>query len=560
MVESYPELYETFRWHVPKGFNLANACCFQWSGLPGHEQRPALICERPSGTVERLTFAELGRVSAQLANGLIRLGVIPGDRVVIVIDNPSDLLTALMACWAIRAVAVPLNSGASAEALLPRIRQARSQVALIDASNQGEALAAIGKCPRIKHIVGIDVYDGRVMNWRGLIARQPATYSPSQSLPSDPALMVWPDHHCPDLDAQSAIVLAHQCLIGQLPGFVMATNWFPDEARQLLTTLSPWDESGLLAAILPALYFGHSVILTDRLPMATDLPSHVTHIVTTGPCLIDAIRSAEPDAGPAKAIGGLTVLEQTLDQRWREQSEDQFGTSPNLATFVSGCGLVIAQSQAKWPESVTSSGRLVPGHRIRLSTPDNQSIAPQGQTGEIEISRVDQAGQTDPAQFVQAWPFKDTLDLSTRLPDWWRTGIYAQELGDGSWRVLGSTDQWHMISQQPVSLWQLEQVILLESQVDWAEVAFVPIKKSQPEDVEIWALVDVGPTHERQLKPWRDALRSDLINRILQAGQLAHDSVRIRVGLVDRQAMSKSERHSRLPWQTRAYQALIDFL
>lgn len=560
MAESYPELYESFRWHVPKGFNLATACCFQWSGLPGHDQRPALVFRDQQDLTQTVTFAELGRLSAQLANGLTRLGVIPGDRVVIVMSNPSDLMTALLACWAVRAVAVPLAPGSSADALLPRIRQARSQVALIDAANQAEALAAIAKCPRVKHIVGIDVYDGRVMSWHGLIARQPATYIPSQCLPSDPALMVWPDHPCPDIETQAAIVLPQQSLIGQLPGFVMATNWFPDQARQLLTTLKPYSESGLLAAILPTLYFGHTVVLADCLPSVTDLPAQVTHVVTTGAKLISAIKSAKSDQAASHELFGLTLLDHTLNEQWREQAKQLFSSAPNLATFISGCGLLISQSQGKWPEPPHSSGRLVPGHQARLASAEAQNNELDLQVSMIEVSRVDQAGQTDPAQFMQVWPFKDTLDLGTVLPDWWRTGIYAQDLGQGLWRVLGHSQQWHSIARQPVSLWQLEQAVMLHSDVQWAQVVFIPAKRSQPDELELWVMIDIDPTPDRESKPWRDSLRADIIDRILLAGQLTQDSVKVRVGLVNRKAMSQTDLASRPPWNTRAYQAFINFL
>lgn len=553
MVESYPELYETFRWHVPRGFNLASTCCFQWSGLPGHEQRPALIYRDGQGQTGMTSFAQLGQVSAQLANGLTRLGVIPGDRVVMVLSDPSELLTALFACWAIRAVAVPLKPGTSADALLPRMKHARSQVALIDATNQGEALAAISRCPRIKHIVGLDVYDGRVMSWRGLIARQPATYNPSQCLPSDPALMVWPEHPSPDLASQSAMVLAHQSLIGQLPGFVMAASWFPEGAKQLLTTLDPWDETGLLAAILPALYFGHTVVLSDRLPAPSSLPSQVTHVVSTGASLIDALKSDSTGLAGQQPLAGMVLLDYVLEPDWREQAQRLYGTTPNLATFVSGCGLLIAQSQRKWPEAANSSGRPVPGHCLAL-------VEPGAQVSELQVSRVDQSGQTDPAQFIQAWPVKDALDLSAELPARWRGSLWAQDLGDGCWRVLGHTGLWQIIAKQPVSLWQLEQAVLLDHKVKWAQVAFIPSRKSQPHDIEIWVMIDVGLTHERQFKPWRQALRADITDLILRSLGQVDTQLKIRVGLVDRQAMSAADQASRSPWHTRAYQALIDFL
>ncbi|MCD8503523.1 MAG: AMP-binding protein [Burkholderiaceae bacterium] len=557
MVESYPELYEAFRWHVPKDFNLARACCFQWSSLPGYEQRPALIYESRLGHTEMTSFAELGAVSSQLANGLIRLGVIPGDRVVVMLSNPSDTLTALLACWAIRAVAVPMKPGSSAEVLLPHIKQARSQVALIDACNQGEALAAIARCPRIKHIVGIDVYDGRVMSWRGLIARQPTLFAPTQSVPSDPAVMVWPEHPSPDLAPQAAMVLAHQSLIGQLPGFVMAANWFPENAKQLLTTLKPWDESGLMAAILPALYFGHTVVLANRLPNASNLPRHITHIVTTGKHLIETIKSDPNTSTRGTALAALTVLDHTLASQWRVHASNLYGTEVNLATFVSGCGLLIAQSQRKWPEPADSCGHLVPGHKARLLERGSGSAA-STDVRELEVSRVDIAGQTDPAQFIQAWPVKDQLDLSAELPTWWRTGLSAQTLPEGHWRVLGHAEEWQMIAGKALNLWQLEQTALTHPEIRWAEAAFIPCRKSQPEELEIWMLLDAGTGDDHTLKPWRQTLRTDIINRILTSTGLDADAVKFRVGLVDRNKVQSES--LRAPWHMRAYQALVDFL
>ena len=553
MVESYSDLYDNFRWHVPKGFNLASVCCLQWSSLPSHEHRPALIHHDIDGQTRGVTFAELGRLAAQLANGLIRLGVIPGDRVVIVLSSPIDALTALMACWAVRAVAVPLSPGSNADALLPRVKQARGQVALIDDRTQSEALAAIARCPRIKHTVGIDVYDGRVMNWRGLIARQPTTFVPIQPLPSDPALMVWPEHPSPDLAAQSAMVLAHQSLIGQLPGFVMATNWFPEKARQLLTTLKPWDESGLLAAILPALYFGHTVVLTDQLPTPDRLPVHVSHVVTHAADVIAALKS-DPAVPPITApLAGLALLDHTLHRQWRQDISLAYGVTPNLVTFVNGCGLLISQSAAKWPDPETSSGRLVPGHCVRLKGMTDEA-------SEMEVSRTDLAQQTDPAQFTQAWPVKDALDLSTELPAWWRTGLFAQVLEDGCWRVLGYDGQWQPFGGNSVSVSALEQAVLLAPQIKWVQVAFVPGRKAQGDSLELWALIDTGPEQETQMKAWRQTLRMDITNRILDVIGSPTAGFTVRIGLVNQQAIPMADPQSRWPWQSRAYQALIDFL
>ena len=560
MGQTYTELYETFRWHVPKEFNLASACCLQWSGLPGHERRAALIQQDPAGTTRMTTFAELGDMVSQLANGLSRLGAIPGDRVVIMLSQPDDVMVALLACWAIRAVAVPFDPSLNAEVLTPKLKHARSQVALIDASTANAALAAIARCPRIKHVVAKDVYDGRVMSWRGLLARQPNAYVPSDCLPSDRALLVWPQTTLPDLPAASALVMAHQSLIGQLPGFVMAANWFPEDANQLLTTFKPWQSDGLMAAILPALYFGNTVVLTDKLPAAANLPRAVTHVVTKGDLLIDSLRQISPGTHETKPLKALAVLDHALLAAWRERACAEYGVQPNLATFVEGCGLILAQCQDKWSEPSDSSGRLVPGHRIQLCAEDGTLIESIGQPGELHVARTDALDYPDPAPYIQAWPVKETLDVNAALPNWCATGIQAQQQENGLWRVFGDRTNCQTINGHAVSLWEIEQGLLAAAKLRWAQVALVPTRKTAAADLEVWALLDPGPTGERQLKPWREALRETASQAIANAVPTELDHIKIRVGLVDHLALSDLDRHNRLSWQTRAYQALVDFL
>ena len=70
--------------------------------------------DRPAVTVGqalRLDYAGLARAAAGLAGGLRgRLGLMPGDRVVLAMRNNPDYLTILFACWQAGLVAVPVNA------------------------------------------------------------------------------------------------------------------------------------------------------------------------------------------------------------------------------------------------------------------------------------------------------------------------------------------------------------------------------------------------------------------------------------------------------------------
>lgn len=70
--------------------------------------------DRPAVTVGqavRLDYAGLARAVAGLAGGLRgRLGLMPGDRVLLAMRNNPDYLTILFACWQAGLVAVPVNA------------------------------------------------------------------------------------------------------------------------------------------------------------------------------------------------------------------------------------------------------------------------------------------------------------------------------------------------------------------------------------------------------------------------------------------------------------------
>lgn len=68
---------------------------------PGHE---ALVYYD-----QRLTFSQLNTMVNQLANGLIQLGIRPGDRVIIALGNCPEFIISYYALMRMRAVVVPIN-------------------------------------------------------------------------------------------------------------------------------------------------------------------------------------------------------------------------------------------------------------------------------------------------------------------------------------------------------------------------------------------------------------------------------------------------------------------
>ena len=70
-----------------------------------HPDREAVVCG-----AERISFAELDRRSNRLANGLLRLGQRPGDRVALYLPNSIELVVAMAALAKSGGVMVPVST------------------------------------------------------------------------------------------------------------------------------------------------------------------------------------------------------------------------------------------------------------------------------------------------------------------------------------------------------------------------------------------------------------------------------------------------------------------
>jgi len=535
MSEQYTDLYDSYRWHVPRGFNLAQTCCFSWAALPSHEKRPALIYQALNGQTEHISYKDLAALSAQLANGLIRLGAIPGDRIAIVMgSSPIQTMALLLACWSMQAIAVPLPPDCTTDTLVSRLRQARCQIAFIDDQTQSVALDAIARCPRIQQVVGLNVVAGNVLAWRGLIARQPTSFLPSVTTPSVPALLVWPgfaSRHFPD---NTAMLMPHQALVGNLPGFVASNNWFPKNANRLLTTLEPWQEAGLLGAILPTLYFGHTVVFDESKQLSSTI-ADITHVVVSTAHLCHWLKKATPAEGPPPTVvqrESVCAIGHHLSAVNRQETQTRLGVEPNLALFVSGCGLVCAENQKRWPSDPTGCGRVIPGHQIKIAPDESGVFTPEH--GQLAIARVDHQGHTDPSQYIQIWLQKEPPDgtVTHEIPAWFFPGLIARTLPNQSIEVFGRAEDLLVIDGQVFPCTALEQVLLMQPDVKAVAVIASPLKKPLHPTREIWVLVVPADQIETGNSVWQSELADRLQKLILAPAQLASGSVSIRVGLV----------------------------
>jgi acetyl-CoA synthetase len=115
-------------WFVGGKLNIARTCVHRWA-----ERRPnavAAVGLAEDGSRRELTFAELSRDVARLAEELVALGVEPGDRVAIFLPMSPEVAVASNAVAHVGAIQVPIFSGFAAPAVAQRLEASEAKVVI----------------------------------------------------------------------------------------------------------------------------------------------------------------------------------------------------------------------------------------------------------------------------------------------------------------------------------------------------------------------------------------------------------------------------------------------
>jgi len=428
MNDQYAELYSSYQWLVPSQFNMAQACLHRWAENTHEGRRTAIYTEDELGRVEPWSYSQLSETCNQLANGLVRMGVQSGDRVAIAMGQRPETIAAFMAIFSVGAVAVPLAGSLDAAAIEGRLRHAQARVALVDTFSGPDLLQAHLNYPELAQIVGLGFQHDNIIPWRTLLARQPASFKPAPVSASCPALLMY---GASSARTPKGILFSHSALIGSLPGFVAAQNWFPHMAGPFWSPVDWTSTDGLLAAVLPALYFGRPVVAAlGRFSGARSLEIleryNVTHAYFSAAQIRQLALESEPLPSDntslslqSVAVGAADDDNQALYQ-WCEQT---LGIAPNIVLGTPEAPLFMGNSQHKWPAVAGSIGRPYPGHLVTVLDAQGLPCAADI-VGQLALNRYDIHGHADPSLSQGYWNDPDSMQARF-VGDWFLSGTQA---------------------------------------------------------------------------------------------------------------------------------------
>jgi acetyl-CoA synthetase len=419
-IGDYDAIYGQFRWSVPQRLNIAHMICDRHTHLT---DKVALYYEADDGSRQTYTFGQIKRLSDRMANALRGLGLKPGDRVAIILAQRPETAIAHLACYKSALVALPLSILFGPDALAYRLKDSGAAAAVTD-SRRVETLAQLQpQLPDLGPIIGARCGDPEMEFWH-LIDKASDQPHQADTAADDPALLIYTSG---TTGPPKGALVAHRALLGNLPGFEMSHDFFP-QPHDLFWTPADWAwTGGLWDALLPAWYYGKPVLAygggkfdpekaahlmaTYQVrnafipPTALKMMRQIPHLKERFKLNLRSVMSAGEAVGEELIHWGRNALGLTINEMWG-QTEFNY--------LVGNCAAVM-------PARPGSMGKPYPGHVVDII--DGQ-VLPAGEVGEFAARRG------DPVMFLGYWNNPDATRAKLS-GEWFRTGDvgYRDEQG-----------------------------------------------------------------------------------------------------------------------------------
>jgi acetyl-CoA synthetase len=515
---AYPE------WFPGGRLNIVDTAVSRWARQT--PDAPAVVHEAEDGTVRTLTFAELSDQVARARGGLRRQGIGKDDAVAVYLPMTPEAVVALYAVASIGAVAVPLFSGFAATAIASRIRDAgaRAVITADGTVRRGKTIRmlpqvreALAACPTVELTVVVANLG------------EPRETGRDHELPWQLLLQAETDLAAEPTAASDILLLAYTSGTTGKPkgavhthaGFLVKTasevaygfDITPGRVFCWITDMG-WIMGPL--SIIGTHANGGTLLLYEGSPDVPDpgrlwrlAQRHRVSMLGVSPTLVRALRAASPGV-PDADLSGVRVIGST-GEPWDPESyewlaRDAFGGRVPVINFSGGTE-VGGSFLCPYPvEDIGSCSLGGPALGMDVDVVDDRGQRLRGRVGEL-VCR-----QPWPAMTRGVWRDDERYREAywSTFPGMWRHGDYALADADGSWFILGRSDDVMNVAGKRVAPAEIESVIAADPAV--AESAVVGV----PDDAKgeaVWAFYVKRPGAEDE-----ETVRARLRQRV--AGEL----------------------------------------
>ncbi|MDJ0958854.1 MAG: acyl-CoA synthetase [Arenicellales bacterium] len=460
----FDKIHQDFRWTVPERYNMAWEICDKHKDL---SQSTALYFESRSGETITTTFGELKKWSNKLANALAELGIAKGDRVGIVLPQRVETGIAHIAIHKLGAVSLPLSVLFGPEAIEYRLADSGAK-AVITMGRHVEMIQDLkSRLPALEVVISCEERGGDHTFWP-LLEKGSEHCDIEDTLADDPALLIYTSG---TTGPPKGALVAHRSLLGNLPGFELSQNFYP-EPNDIFWTPADWAwTGGLLDGLMPTWYYGKPIVayesgkfdaekacymlgkykVTNAFipPTALKMMRQVPNIDRYG-IRMRGIMSAGESLGAELFEWGHTALTLKINEMWG-QTEFNY--------LVGNCAVIMDVKPG-------AMGKPYPGHQVEVIDDAGHPLPP-GENGELAA----QIG--DPVMFLTYWNNEQAKEekLSNK---WFRTGDVGYKDADGYFWFVGRKDDVISSAGHRIGPGEIEDSLLKHPAVAQAAVIGSP--------------------------------------------------------------------------------------
>ena len=466
-LRDYAALYRAFRWQVPARYNIGVDACDRWAEIdPG---RTAILDVRADGGIDEVSYAALRDTSNRLANVLAAYGIVPGDRVAILLPQGPVVAAAHMAIYKLGAIALPLAMLFGVEAVSYRLRDSGARALLTNAQGL-EKLAQSGDAAAdLALVLSVDGAADGARGFAESLAHASSEFTARDTAADDPALMVYTSG---TTGSPKGALHAHRVLLGHLPGIEFPHEFLPQPGDRFWTPADWAWAGGLLNVLLPGLHYGVPVVAARFEKFDPDEAFALMARVAVRnafipPTALRMLRSAGDPRGRhdirlrSVGSGGEALGAETL-----EWGKSALGLAINEFYGQTECNLVVASCAAIGVSKPGAIGKPVPGHRVGIIRPDGSECAP-GETGQIAIRRP------DPVMFLEYWG-KPEATREKFVGDWMTTGDQGMTDDNGYVQFIGRDDDVITSAGYRIGPTEIEDCLIRHPAVSLAAVVGKP--------------------------------------------------------------------------------------
>ena len=392
-----------------------------------------------------VSYSELTESIRRTHAGVEASGVVPGDRVMLVVGTTPHFVISLFGILRSGAVAVPVNPLAPVPEMQSEISGVDPQLIIVGPAGAATLAECTVNCPVVSlpgaHLDGAIAFDDFLVD---------ANPSVVDREPSDLALLLFTSGTA---GSPKAAMLSHgnlQANIDQVDAHMPDLTNADDVALGVLPLFHILGLNMLLGVILRS---GASVVLVERFDPggAIDLINRHNVTLLSGPPAMWGAFANHPGASPADfatvrlALSGAASLSRDVADRVRER----LGLSLTQGYGLTEAAPVLTLSVGT-AAPATSVGRPFPGVQLRLVDSHGADV-PVGDKGEI-WARGDNI-------FSGYWKDDDATKGALTADGWLRTGDVAVVDDDGFLYIVDRSKDLIVVSGFNVFPGEVEQVL-----------------------------------------------------------------------------------------------------